>query len=432
MAAMKFLTANDRPGAHPASWYAATVTPPDDLPQLAGETRADVCVVGGGYAGLSAALHLAEAGLDVVLLEAHRVGWGASGRNGGQVSYGPRADIRDIEARVGREDAARIWEISTEATALVKALIARHAIDCDLTPGYLETAWRPSHAAHARAYAEHVATRYAHRSIRALSAQEMRARVDSPRYHGGLEDREAAHLHPLAYALGLARAAREAGARLFERSTVTGIDGGKVATATGTVRADWVILACNGYLDGLSSAVAARVMPINNFIIATEPLGSRGAALIPGNECVADTRFVLNYYRLTPDRRLLFGGGETYSHRFPRDIKAFVRRPMLEIFPQLADVRIDYGWGGTLAITRPRTPLFCRLGPRALSVGGWSGAGVHMATMGGRIAAEAVRGTTARWDVMARAPGAPFPGGERLRPALLALSMTWYALRDRL
>jgi len=427
---VRFLSANDRPGEHAPSWYAATAHPLPDLPALEGETRADVCVVGGGYAGLSAALHLAQAGVDVALVEAHRVGWGASGRNGGQLSYGPRSDIRDYERTLGDDDARKVWAISTDATRLVKRLIAEHAIACDLRPGHLEAAWRASDAKHGRAYADHVAERYGHATIRALSREEIRARVASPRYHGGVEDGEGGHLHPLNYALGLARAAQGAGARLFERSAVTRLAPGCVTTAQGRLRAEHVILACNGYLDGLERGVAARVMPINNFIVATEPLGAR--LPLPGGECVADSKFVLNYYRPTPDGRLLFGGGETYSHRFPADIAALVRKPLAQVFPQLAGVRIDHAWGGTLAITRNRAPLFQKVDARTWSVGGWSGAGVHMATMGGAIAAEAVRGTLDRWDALARAAAPPFPGGDRLRPALLALAMTWYALRDRL
>jgi gamma-glutamylputrescine oxidase len=426
---MKFLTANDIPGAHPPSWYAATSTLQPDHPPLRGEARADVCVVGGGYAGLSAALHLAQAGLDVILLEANRFGWGASGRNGGQLSYGPRADIREIEALVGPDDARKVWEISTEATRLTKRLIADHAIACDLRPGHLEAAWRPADARHGESHVAHVRERYGHETIRALDRDELRARVRSPRYHGGIEDGEGGHLHPLNYALGLARAAAAAGARVHERTRVTRIGEDRVETDQGAVAADQVIVACNGYLDGLDRDAAARIMPINNFIVATEPLGDRTP--IPGGECVADSKFVLNYYRPTPEGRLLFGGGETYSHKFPKNIAALVRKPLEQVFPQLRGVRIDYAWGGTLAITRHRAPMLRRHG-RRLVVGGWSGAGVHMATMGGAIAAEAARGTLDRWDVLARTPCPAFPGGDALRHPLLVLAMSWYALRDRL
>jgi gamma-glutamylputrescine oxidase len=338
-------------------------------------------------------------------------------------------EIGRYERLVGEADAAHVWAISTEATRLVKRLVAEHGIACDLTQGHLEAFCRPREVGEAEAYAERMARRYGHQGLTVIPREAFRARVDSPLYFGGLQDGEGGHLHPLNYALGLARAASAAGARLFEGTRVTRLGDGLVETGGGAVRADWVIVACNGYLDGLDDAGAARTMPINNFIVATEPLGNRNP--IPGQECVCDTRFVLNYYRPTPDGRLLFGGGETYSYRFPQDITGFVRRPLAEVFPQLKDVRLEYGWGGTLAITRHRAPLFHRQG-RRLVIGGWSGAGVHMATMGGMVAAEAVRGVMARWDVLARVPCPAFPGGRALRPALLALAMGWYALRDRL
>jgi gamma-glutamylputrescine oxidase len=428
-----YLTTNDAPGVHAGSWYAETAGEVPDHPELSGETRADVCVVGGGYAGLSAALHLAERGLGVVLVEANRIGWGASGRNGGQLDTGPRAPMQKYERLVGRDDARKVWDIAIAGNRLVKDLIARHGIDCDLTPGSLECAWKASHAAGMMAEPEHLARHYGHTTCRAVSREEMAGMLGTRRYHGGFLDMAGAHLHPLRLALGIDRAAAAAGARIFERSRVTAIADGRVTTASGTVRADHVIVACNGYLDGLVPRHARRTMPINNFVIATEPLGeARARSIIRDNVCVSDSKFVLNYYRLTPDRRLLWGGGESYGRRFPRDVAGLVRAKMLEVFPQLADVAITHAWGGTLAITGTRFPAFQRVDAKTLAISGWSGSGVHMATMGGKVAAEAVAGQMENWDVLARMPAPAFPGGAWFRAPLLALAMTWYSLRDRL
>jgi gamma-glutamylputrescine oxidase len=428
-----YLSTNDTPGVHAASWYAATAGEVPDHPELRGEVRADICVVGAGYGGLSAALHLAERGFDVALVEANRIGWGASGRNGGQLGIGPRSDMTKYERTVGRDDARKAWDIAIAANRLVKDLIARHEIDCDLTPGYMEACWKAGHTAEAMAYPEHVARHYGHHDARIISRDEMAGMLGTSRYHGGFLDMTGAHLHPLRYALGLGRAATQAGARIFERSPVTQVGDGRVTTAQGSITADHVIVACNGYLDGLVPQVARRTMPINNFIGATEPLGAeRARSIIRDNVCVCDTKFVLNYYRLTPDHRLLWGGGESYGKRFPRDIAGLVRRKMLEIFPQLADVAFTHVWGGTLAITGTRFPAFQRLDGKTLAISGWSGSGIHMATMGGQIAAEAVAGQMERWDMMASLPTPTFPGGDWFRAPLLAAAMTWYSLRDRL
>jgi gamma-glutamylputrescine oxidase len=428
-----YLDANDTPGAHARSWYAETAGELPAHPALEGETRADTCVIGGGYAGLSAALHLAGRGHDVVLLEANRVGWGASGRNGGQVGIGPRASMEKYERALGPADARRVWDIAVEANALVKELVARHGIECDLTPGYLEAAWKASHAREVMAWPAEAARRYGHGTARPVDREEMAALLGTPRYHGGFLDRMGAHLHPLRYALGLACAVEGAGARLFERSRVRRVAPGLVETDRGRVRADHVLLACNGYLDRLVGPVARRSMPINNFIAATEPLDEATARRInPENLCVSDTKFVLNYFRLTPDRRLLWGGGESYGRRFPRDIAGLVRRTMADVYPEIARRPITHAWGGTLAITATRMPAFQRLEGGLWAVSGWSGSGIHMGTMGGRIAAEAIAGEAERWDLMARLPTPPFPGGDWFRFPLLALAMSWAALRDRL
>ena len=431
-----FLFRNGRPGAHPESYYAATANPVEPFDALAGDTDCDVCVVGGGFTGLSAALELAERGLDVVLLEAHRAGWGASGRNGGQAGSGQRRDQDWLERALGREDAHRLWDIAEQSKALVKARVARHAIACDLKPGILHVNHKRGYVAETHAYVEKLRSDYGYAEIRAVSDAEAREMLGGAPYYGGSLDMGAAHLHPLNFALGLADAARAAGARIFERSPVVRFQAGdpaSVHTAAGAVRARFVILACNGYLDGLSPRIAARVMPINNFVIATEPLGeARAREIIRDDVAVTDSKFVINYFRLSADGRLLFGGGETYSYNFPKDIKAFVRPYMLRVYPQLADVAIDYGWGGTLGITLNRMPCFARLAPNVLSAGGYSGHGVALATLAGQILAEAVEGTMSRFDVIARIPTRAFPGGARLRGPLLVLAMLWYGLRDRL
>ncbi|MFD1912259.1 NAD(P)/FAD-dependent oxidoreductase [Halodurantibacterium flavum] len=432
---MNLLFSNDRPGEYPPSWYAATATPPAPFAPLMGHVRADVCIVGGGYTGLSAALHLAQRGYDVRLLEAHRVGFGASGRNGGQVGSGQRLEQDQLEAMTGRDDARKLWDLGEEAKALVLSLIADHAIDAGFRPGIAHACWRRGELDHVRANAEKLARDYDYHQIEVLDRDALHAICPSPAYHGGDIDRGAGHLHPLRYAFGLARAAAAAGAHLHEGSTVTEIDHGptvRIRTAGGEVEARHLILACNGYLGRLDRNVAARVMPINNFIAATEPLGNRVSEVLRQDIAVADTKFVVNYFRLSEDGRLLFGGGESYGYRFPSDIAALVRKPMSQVFPHLRDVRIDHAWGGTLAITMKRMPCFARLAPNAFSVSGYSGHGVAIATLAGRLLAEAVAGQAERFDVMARVPAPAFPGGALLRNPILVLAMTWFAMRDRL
>lgn len=432
---MNLLYANDKRGAYPDSWYAATATPSPERAALRGEVRADVCVVGAGYTGLSAALHLAEAGLSVVVVEAHRAGFGASGRNGGQLGSGQRADQTDLETMVGRDDAAKLWELAEEAKDLVKGLITTHEIECDLKPGVAHCGFTAREMAEGHAYAAHLERVYGYDQIELLDKDAFAAVCPSPAYHGGAIDWGAAHLHPLNYALGLARVAERAGAVIFENTQVHHIEEGSahvVRTDRGRVLADHVILACNGYLGGLNRKVAARVMPINNFIAATRPLGEEAAHVLAKDIAVADSKFVVNYFRLSRDKRLLFGGGETYGYRFPKDISALVRKPMSQIFPHLRDVQIDYAWGGTLAITMKRLPYLARVGRNILSGSGYSGHGVGTATHAGYLMAKAIQGQAEGFDTMARIPTTPFPGGAGFRSPLLVLAMSWYALRDRL
>jgi gamma-glutamylputrescine oxidase len=296
---------------------------------------------------------------------------------------------------------------------------------------------KPRFSAGTRRYVEHLNTVYGYDSIRYLGREEVRSIVATDAYHSASFDVRGGHLHPLNYALGIARAARSHGARMHEGSEVTALsrDGSawRVGTRRASVRADTVVLACNGYLRGLSADVERHVMPINNFIAVTEPLGEAGARAIIGNGCaVADSRFVVNYFRMTPDHRLLFGGGENYRYRFPGDIRRFVRRHLLRLFPQLSDVKLDYGWGGTLGVTPTRMPYVRELQPGLINASGFSGLGVVLAPYCGKVVAEAIAGRRAAFDLLARVPVPEFPGGRALRWPTLVAAMSFYALRDRL
>ena len=431
---MKLLHINDKRGEYPPSYYAATATPLAPFPMLKGQHKADVCIVGGGYTGLSAALHLAQRGYDVVLLEAHRAGFGASGRNGGQVGSGQRQDQVWIEKTVGRENAHRLWSLAEEAKALVKSLIADHAMPVTFYPGIAHACRTEAEVRDTHAYAEKLRRDYGYTHLEPLDQTAIRRLIGSTAYKGGEVDRDAGHLHPLNYALGLAAAAANAGVRIHELSEVHRVEPGPkpvVRTSAGHVTCDTVILAGNGYLGQLNLEVAAKVMPINNFIVATEPLGDRATEILAEPIAVADSRFVVNYWRLSEDNRLLFGGGESYGYRFP-DILKTVAKPMLEVYPQLKDARIDYAWGGTLAITMNRMPCFTRPAQNILSASGYSGHGVAMATLAGKLLAEATAAQSERFDLMASLPQPRFPGGVTLRSPLLVMAMTWYAMRDRL
>jgi len=420
----------------PPSYYAATAIPSPERPSLAGQIDCDVCVIGGGYTGLSSALHLAERGYDVVLLEAARIGWGASGRNGGQIGSGQRLGALELIEAYGHEDAIRLWALAEEAKAAVRERIARHAIACDYRPGILAAAIKPDHFAWIEKTAACLEEVYDYHHVEVIAPGDMARVIESGRYHGAMLDRDAGHFHPLNYALGLAAAAEAAGARLFEGSAAARYEDGapaRVETARGRVRARHVILCCNGYLEGLEPRIAGKIMPIQNYMIATAPLGeARASALIPGNHAVFDTKFVVDYFRLSPDGRLLFGGGETYGNRQPRDIAAFVRKYMLRVFPQLSDIAIDYAWGGQLAITLNRMPHFGRLGKSGYFAQGFSGHGVALTTLAGRVIAEAVAGCAERFDLFAKIRHRAFPGGTLLRKPGLVVGMLYYALKDRL
>ncbi|MBU2992837.1 FAD-binding oxidoreductase [Octadecabacter sp. 1_MG-2023] len=426
---------NDRPGAFPKSWYAATADIPAERPALKGQHTADVCIVGAGFTGLMAALDLAEAGMKVIVLDAHRAGWGASGRNGGQVGSGFNKDQRWLSARLGKGPAKALWDMTEEAKDLLKAKVEKHAPEARFRSGVAHGAYDAVEARELRDEAEFLRRTYNYDDIEGLTRDPFQAIVKSPHYQGGLIDRGAGHIHPLRYALGLAKAAEHAGAEIYERSEVHHIDDGAtvtVATGQGRVQAPFVILAGNGYLPNLKRKVAARTMPINSFIAATEPLGDRAKDVLTQDIAVADSKFVVNYFRLSEDNRLLFGGRENYGVGFPQNIEPALRKRMEHMFPQLEGIGIDYTWGGTLGITPSRLPLVTRVAPNIVSAGGFSGHGVAHSGFAGRLMAEAVRGQAERFDVFASLPTPAFPGGTMLRAPLLAAAMSWYSLRDRL
>jgi gamma-glutamylputrescine oxidase len=421
----------------PVSYYRASALPFPSLPPLAGDATTDVCVVGAGYTGLASALFLRRAGLRVVVLESERVGFGASGRNGGQVTGGQRRDVDWMEAHLGQSLARELWALGNESRDLVKSLVRELAIDCDMTPGVATVAHRARYVPDYHRLVDKLGGDYGATNLEKVDAEATAALLGTRAFFGGYIDWDAAHLHPLNLALGVARHALDIGVAIHEHSRVDGFEerNGKVRvrTAHGTVSADHLVLATNGYLGALAPALASRIMPINNFIVATAPLGAeRLRAMNPRRVAAADSRFVIDYFRTSADGRLLFGGGENYRRGFPRDIAAFVRPYLLRLYPDLADVAIEYAWGGTLAITMNRMPHIGRLSPRVYFAQGYSGHGVALAHLAGKVIAEAIRGSSERFDVFGRIPIRRFPGGRWLRWPGLVLGMTYFALRDRL
>ncbi len=419
------------------SFYAASANARPDYPGLDSDTRAQVCVIGAGYTGLSAALNLAEQGMSVVVLEAQRVGWGASGRNGGQICTGFASGNEKNEACLGQDGARKLFEITEEGKAIIRERVARHGIDCDLAWGYFHGAGKKRQLDDLRAESDSLAQDYGYTQTRlAETPQSVEEFVATPAYVGGLYDAGAGHLHPLNYCLGLARAAEDAGVRIFEGTEALAIEKDakvRVRTAKGQVSADFLVLAGNAYMTGLEQRIQSKIMPVGTYIAATEPLEvNRAEALIKNNVAVADCNFVLNYFRLSRDRRLLFGGRVSYSTLMPPNLSKAMRRKMLEVFPSLADLRFDYTWGGFVAITMERTPHLGRLDGNIYFAHGFSGQGVAFTGVAGKILAEAIAGQAGRLDLLARLPHTAFPGGRLFRTPTLALAMMWYRMRDML
>jgi len=422
---------------HAASYYAASSLPQPEYPALAGELTADVCVVGGGFSGLNTALELAERGFSVVLLEAHKIGWGASGRNGGQLIRGVGHGLEQFTKVIGQDGVRQMKLMGLEAVDIVRQRIERFQIPCDLTWGYCDLANKPADLEGFAEDAEELRSLGYRHETRLLQADEMHSVVGSKRYVGGLIDMGSGHLHPLNLALGEAQAAHQLGVQLFEHSAVTRIDYGpevKVHSARGTVRAKTLVLGCNAYLNGLNPELGGKVLPAGSYIIATEPFSPAQAhELLPQNMAVCDQRVALDYYRLSADRRLLFGGACHYSGRDPKDIAAYMRPKMLEVFPQLAGVKIDYQWGGMIGIGANRLPQIGRLKdqPNVYYAQAYSGHGLNATHLAGKLLGEAISGQHGGgFDLFAKVPHMTFPGGKHLRSPLLALGMLWHRLKE--
>ncbi|MGH8249368.1 MAG: NAD(P)/FAD-dependent oxidoreductase [Steroidobacteraceae bacterium] len=416
------------------SWYEATSRRPAAAAPLAGDVDADVCVVGAGIAGCSTALHLAERGYRVVLLEAERVGFGASGRSGGQLIPGYACGMAKLAAQIGPADARRLWDFSVEGVELTRDLIARHRIDCDLTWGHMHVGIKPRQRDELKEWQREQEDDYGYTKLRFLERAEVSEWIASNRYVAGLHDSGSGHLHPLRYTIGLGQAAVAAGVRLHEGSRVTGIEHGataRVRTTGGSVRARHVALCGNIGQGSLSPELARKTIGIASYIVATNPLGEeRAAALLRDNIAVADINWIIDYYRRSPDHRLLFGGRVSYSGIDPLGTARVTRQRMLNVFPQLADAEIEYAWGGIIDITMNRAPSFGRLEPNVYYLQGFSGHGMVVTAIAGKIVAETIAGQSERFDVYTRLKHHDFPGGKLLRRPTLVLAMSWFRLRD--
>lgn len=421
-------------GRYPGSYYAASRNEHPEYPVLEDDIRAQVCVVGGGYSGLSAALHLLESGHEVALVDGARIGWGASGRNGGQIVNGLNASLGRIRKAYGQETADFVGGLLTRGNGIIRRFIADYGIQCDLKEKNLYAAYTEAHMRELRDK-QALWARYGMNDHELLDKAAFKTYVNSDVYVGGMIDHSGGHIHPLNLALGEAAAVVRLGGRVFEHTLVTEVipeaDGVRVLTEKGSVRAQQVVVCGNAYLDKAVPALRDRIMPASTQIIATEPLGDLAHELIPSDVCVEDIRYILDYYRLSADKRMLFGGGTVYGGTDPADIEAKIRPNMEKVFPQLKGVKVDYAWSGNFALSFSRVPQMGELHPRIKFAHGYSGHGVTGAHLFGQILAHAINGDTAEFDRFKAIPWIPFPGGRTFRVPYSVAGSWWYALRDR-
>ena len=427
-------------GVTAKSYYEASVTRADPHPPLTERFRADVCVVGGGYAGLSAALELAARGYSVAVLEAQRIGWGASGRNGGQAIVGFGSDgERAIETQLPVEDARRAWDVSVEGLQLLADRIGRYRIDCEYTPGYMTLAARPRKVNALEKWMHGVVERFDY-PLEWVGEDQIGEWIASERFIAGVYDARSGHLHPLKYCLGLAAAVQSLGVRIYENSPARIVRHGReasVKTVAGEVVCNFVVLAANAYLseygNELAPQVSARIMPVGTYMIATEPMSAhRAGELMPKRPAVSDNNLMLDYFRIGADNRLLFGAGDSYSGATPRRLIQRMRERMLAVFPQLRDLDVTHVWGGFVDISMNRAPDFGRIGDNVYYLQGFSGHGVAMSGMAGKLAAQAIAGQSERFDLFTRIRHRAFPGGRHLRTPALVLGMLYHRMKDAL
>ncbi|NTF06175.1 FAD-binding oxidoreductase [Agrobacterium rubi] len=431
---MAKVTDTPNPG-HTTSWYAASANTKTVRTALQGDQDADVCIIGAGFTGLSAALELAQKGFSVIVLEGERVGFGASGRNGGQIVNGYSRDLHTIARRYGAQKAAQLGAMSLEGGQIIRERVAKYGIDCDLVDGGFFAAFTPKQITEMAANKANW-EKHGHTGLEMVSKAEVGKYVKSDRYAGGMIDRFGGHIHPLNYVLGEAAAIESLGGRIFENSRVIAVEQGAnpvVRTAQGKVAAKYVLVCGNAYLGGLLPEIGERMMPVSSQVMATEPLDAALIEeLLPANYCVEDANYILDYYRRTSDNRLLYGGGIGYGGSDPADLTSVIRPNMLRTFPQLKDTKIDFAWSGNFALTLTRIPHIGRLSSNVYFSHGDSGHGVTTTQLLGKILGEAVAGHAERFDVWSSLPNYPFPGGKTFRVPLTMLGAWWYGLRDKL
>ena len=422
--------------AYPDSYYAASASRDLSGHSLAGETSTDICVIGGGYSGLSTAIHLAEKGYQVCLLESRLIGWGASGRNGGQIVNGLNASLDKIWKQFGEDTAHFVGGLVTEGSKIIRGFITGYDIDCDYRPGNMFVAHTQKHMQALRDK-QALWQRFGMNDHEIIEQDNIKDHIATQSYVGGMLDHSGGHVHPLKLALGEARALKELGGQVYENTTALSHErrNGRhiVSTETGRVFADHIVFCGNAYRQHIAPEIKNRVMPVSTQMIATEPLGDGMAqALLPTNLCVEDCRYILDYYRLSADNRLIFGGGTVYGGTTPKNIEVKIRPNMLKVFPQLKDIGIDYAWSGNFALSYSRVPQLGRLESGIYFAHGYSGHGVTGSHLFGKILAEAIDGDVKRFDVFSNLPYLPFPGGYALSVPYSMIGSWWYALRDRL